>query len=323
MAESGEASKPWSNGTRSAALIAAMLPVAVGVFQEAQEARGRRADHQQQQQTQREQAQQAAVKADQEAARVLLSSFVDLSAAQPAAANGLRTASDAFCTRLQFAAAQLSDQKLTPQTHAVMISALKLVDRKGDRKVCDCADPGAARQIWFGALKDNIERTTDVSSSTALIQELRTTESECTAKDPPLPEAVVVAVPPLPAPQMDCRLDAVGFTERVRVFVQIPGEDARADAVAFLAQVNAAPPFKGPGAEVVGVDRAPIKLEIRYAYDQDRPAAVALRKALTVGCQKTGSEPLIRQITQYQGRVDPRVLEVWWPKPPSPPKATP
>ena len=29
-----------------------------------------------------------------------------------------------------------------------------------------------------------------------------------------------------------------------------------------------APPFKGPGVEVVGVDRSPTKLEIRYAYDQ-------------------------------------------------------
>lgn len=145
MAESGETAKPWSNGTRSAALIAAMLPVAAGIFQEARQARERRVDQQQQQQALREQSRQEAERADRDAARVLLASFVDLPADHPAGVDGIRMASDAFCTRLQFAAAQLSDQKLTPQTHAVMISALKLVDRKGDRKVCDCADPGAAR----------------------------------------------------------------------------------------------------------------------------------------------------------------------------------
>ena len=321
MAESGETSKPWSNGTRSAALIAAMLPVAAGIFQEARQARERRVDQQQQQQALREQSRQEAERADRDAARVLLASFVELPADHAAGVDGIRMASDAFCTRLQFAAAQLSDQKLTPQTHAVMISALKLVERKGDRKVCDCADPGAARQTWFGALKENIERTTDVSASVALIQEVRTAAAECTSKDPPLPQPLVVA--PAPAPVNDCRLDASGFTERVRVFVQIPDEAARADAAAFLARVNAARPFKAPGVEMVGLDRSPKNLEIRYAYDQDRPAAVVLRQALNGACQMSGSEPEILQIAQYQGRVDPRVLEVWWPKPPIPPKANP
>ncbi|WP_293373744.1 hypothetical protein, partial [Nevskia sp.] len=134
-------------------------------------------------------------------------------------------------------------------------------------------------------------------------------------------EPTPAAIPAPPPPVVDpCQLDAAGFTERVRVFVQIPDEGARGDADDFLYRVNHAPPFKGPGVQVVGANRSPTRLEIRYAYDQDLPAAQALERALTGACQSTGGEPLIRQIAQYQGRVDPRVLEVWWPRPQTPAK---
>ncbi|WP_293375055.1 hypothetical protein, partial [Nevskia sp.] len=158
-----------------------MLPIAAGIFQEAQEARSRRADHQRQQQALREQTQQEAERADRDAASVLLSSLVDLPSGQPDNDGEVQTVSEAFCTRLQFAAAQLADQKRTPQTHAVMISALKLVDRSGVRKVCGCSDPGEARTIWFGALKENVERKADADASMNLVQEVRSVESECMA----------------------------------------------------------------------------------------------------------------------------------------------
>lgn len=343
MAESGEASKPWSNGTRSAALIAAMLPVAAGIFQEAQQARNRRAEQVQQREAQRERARQEAARADREAANVLLSSFVDL---QSGTGSGTG-ASTGFCARLQFAASQLTDQKLTPQTHSVLIAALKLVDRSGQRTVCGCSDEGPARQGWFGVLKGNIGRTSDVDSSAPLIQEVRSAEADCTpppvvAMAPaPLPSPVPVPpprrgshgaakpqpvpVPPPPPPPSAtapaCRLDASGFAERHRVFVQIPDDSVRGTAAEFVQAINDAPPFKAPGIQQVGAGRSPTRLEVRYAYDQDLAAARVLQVALSA-CGVSG-EPVLRQIAQYQGRVDPHVLEVWWPRPPAMPKGNP
>lgn len=107
-------------------------------------------------------------------------------------------------------------------------------------------------------------------------------------------------------------------TPRIRVFIQVPQADDIADAEVLRAALNAQPPFKSPGIETVGASRSPRRLEIRYTYPADLPAAELVQQALASGrCGGGSAAADVRLAYQprFQGRVDTGVIEVWWPAP--------
>lgn len=115
----------------------------------------------------------------------------------------------------------------------------------------------------------------------------------------------------------DCTVEQPVGDHRRRVFIQVPDAISRSLAEPFRAAINAASPFKTPAIEVVGLSRSPERLQIRYAYGQDRDSAEKLKTALDSGAcgipqSKVGAE--LYPMPRLQGRTEPGVLEVWWPR---------
>ena len=114
-----------------------------------------------------------------------------------------------------------------------------------------------------------------------------------------------------------CKIAQPLGKHRRRVFIQVPDAISRSIAETFRTAINAAAPFKSPGIEVVGLSRSPERLQIRYAYGQDRDSAERLKKALDSGLcgyPKSGASAQLYPMPHLQGRTDPGVLEVWWPR---------
>lgn len=108
----------------------------------------------------------------------------------------------------------------------------------------------------------------------------------------------------------------LGATRR-RVFIQVPDAVNRSLAERFRTAINAQPPFKSPGIEVVGDGRSPEVLQVRYAYAEDLDSAQKLKAALDSGAcgYKAGDlKAELYPMPQLQGRTDRGVLEVWWPR---------
>lgn len=134
------------------------------------------------------------------------------------------------------------------------------------------------------------------------------------------PVSNVFPEPDLPAGGLDagCAIAKPVGKERRRVFIQVPDAVSRSLAETFREAVNAQPPFKSPGIEVMGESRSPNRLQIRYAYSRDLDSATKLKNALDSGrCGYPVSEKGLAQLypmPHLQGRTDPGVLEVWWPR---------
>lgn len=129
--------------------------------------------------------------------------------------------------------------------------------------------------------------------------------------------------PPPPPPSAKCEVTLPeGESRRLRVFIQTPNAATRDGEASLLrdalnlTSLNLATGFKSPGIEIVGENRSPSSLQVRFTYEEDRQAADAIKTALenSKGCGMKNVPVQLFPMPQMQGRTDPGVLEVWWPK---------
>ena len=120
-------SKAFASGTRIAAILAAMAPIVVGIYQQGEESRQRQA----QRRDERRHVLEKKAAADKEA------DVATAGALQAQLADGKE-----FCARLFFAAAQLPWQTVTTRTRDVVYAALQLRQAEqgqGRLTACQCS----------------------------------------------------------------------------------------------------------------------------------------------------------------------------------------
>lgn len=158
----------FSNSTKAAAILAAIAPIVAGVYQQGEEARQREAQRREQQQQLSEKKAAADKEADVSTARALQEGL---------AATGTSAAD--FCSRLYFAATQLSGQAVSTRTRNTLYAALRLRETDGERlRVCGCAAPSRIGG-WLEEVQQLIPPEDGGSAVDRLSQAVRSAAAEC------------------------------------------------------------------------------------------------------------------------------------------------
>jgi len=337
-----ETKKPgrFGSATRITAILAAMTPVVAGIYQESQEAGQRRAQTYSDQKKIEEDRRRQAEESDKQTARLLQNALVEMPASSDAKQHLNVSPENIFCTKLYLASEQLRAEPESPRTLAVVSAAFKLKNTEGLLRVCACAKDYETRESWINSfVRADMESQERDEVSQRFSQNLRDAKAECDDRDPKkgsleiLKEenkqlkqrlgeqskscpAVKKADPPLSSPPSACAIQVpAGETRRLRVFIQTPNAEINPEAERLRTALNSHPPFKSPGIEIVGEKRSPSALQIRFTYEADRKAAEVIETALK--SDACGMEKVPVQLVpmpHMQGRTDPGVLEVWWPK---------